>query len=240
MKKRTCKILGSIICNEEPALAEFIKVFLSNGDVYLFGGAVRTYLLEQSEMLKEEFFHKIRDLDFVFRGRNENRVIDLLKNSKYRFKENRFGGFKVQVSHIVNVDIWDIDNTWAFKNGGVMYRDEKDFLKTVFLNIDAGIYDLKKYKFYTKPLKAAFKKKELDIVLKNNPAAELNFLKALRYYKKYDMRTSKKFRFVLDRYVSENKNLVNDIYNAQMWHYGEVLFTRAEISSMIERLINHI
>lgn len=62
--------------------------------------------------------------------KNNNGLDDVLR--KYNTKINRFGGYKISFNDI-NVDIWRIENTWAFKNQKINNKkSQKKELKKFF------------------------------------------------------------------------------------------------------------
>ena len=122
--------------NYPPAFEVFSRL-IDIGDIYVMGGILREY--RDRGKIKD-----IRDADFSILIHDFdawNRLISEIPN-----KINRFGGYKFLCSGLV-VDVWNVKDTWAFKEGLVSVCNDDYFStlpQSVFLNIDSICYDLKR------------------------------------------------------------------------------------------------
>ena len=89
--------------------------------------------------------------------------LNFLQN--YHVEINRFGGLKILIDD-TEVDVWRIENTWAYRKGKVVAIDKVESLpKTVFLNMDGIVYDCKRNVWLDREYENAMKTKMLDVVL---------------------------------------------------------------------------
>ena len=96
-------------------------------------------------------------------------------------KYNQFGGIKICTPQI-NFDIWRLEDTRAFQQG-FMEAEERNLLKTVFLNIDAYAYHMNKKQYLDHCNENRFPT-EIDVVLEDWGCLEVNLLRALVYAQK--------------------------------------------------------
>ena len=74
------KVIDKIL-SEQP-LYLMLNEILSYANVYLFGGAVRNYL--------DDDFENVRDLDFVIDFKNNNYSLEKILTKNTKFKKNIF------------------------------------------------------------------------------------------------------------------------------------------------------
>lgn len=126
-------------------------------------------------------------------------------------------------------DIWDMNNTWAFKEKKVASAEE-NLTKTVYLSVDGIVFNYNKDVLYYNELNKSLKYKVLDVVLQENPQKELNLLRAMIFKKKYNLRYSIK---LIDEFKSMlllgEQKLVADLYNIQLSHYKEERLSECDI-----------
>ncbi|RPF50052.1 hypothetical protein [Aquisalibacillus elongatus] len=194
IKNRFFEILSS-----RPNANKLINNLMNNGELILFGGCIRDYF--------ENYFNVLpRDFDIVI----DNIDIDIesiLLNVDCNYRINKFGGFKIYVDGLT-FDMWDIQNTWAFKTEKVEYISSKDLNKTVFLNIDSLHYSLNSCFLLDEGFNKAFKRKEIDIVLSENPYPELNIAKAIRYKSKYKLKFSEDLNHYFQNWINNQENKI--------------------------------
>lgn len=150
---------------------------------FLCGGAVRSFLLCNNSIP--------RDLDiilgYVSRERLETLFPDHIKG------ETSLGGLKLQVKDW-SIDMWPIQDTWAFKEGKVMGKGFSDYPKITFLNIDAIAIQLfskrrQKREIYSKGFFEAIAERTIELNFEENPAPAECIVRALRI--------ASKFKFVI-------------------------------------------
>lgn len=86
-------------------LTDLLKI----GDLYVMGGALR-------EFRDGGCLANTRDLDIGVNIHREDLWLQLLQ--RYQHTLNHFDGCKFQCKDFT-VDVWDVKNTWAFKQGHV-------------------------------------------------------------------------------------------------------------------------
>src|ERR1700731_1245851 len=105
--------------------------------------------------------------------------------------KNRFGGVWLEIDG-VPIDMWAMENTWAFRKDFVVPLSFYTLTRTTFLNIDGIVADLTTgdelgIKIFAKDFLRALTDKILDINLYENPYPSLVAMKALRAAYRYDL-----------------------------------------------------
>lgn len=117
---------------------------------------------------------------------------------------------KINVDRLI-FDIWHVDQTWAFKENKVDYKELKDLNETVFFNIDAIFYNLTTQELVDKSYSTALETKKLDIVLKDNPLPDLNMTRAIVLSKKYKLAFSDQLNDYFESWLN-NHNTQKDAF----------------------------
>lgn len=152
------------------------------GSAYIVGGYFRDFLKSK----------KSRDLDIIIDLDND-KLLDIISESKCKYTINRHKGIKLKFENLV-VDMWSIENNWAFKNELVKLND-KDKLNSIakgcFYNFDSLVINLHSFNLNIQNYLSYLENKKLEILLKSpiyknlNPTIEANILRAF-YLKKID------------------------------------------------------
>ena len=215
-EKQFHNYLNKIFSKDEKML-EMISELNSNGRIFIFGGTVRNFF-ENGKI-----FQMPRDVDIVFKSENGNKKnLENIVLKYFEFSKNRFNGLKIK-SDELKIDIWNFEDTWAFSSGTVLPSTENfafELSKTVFLNIDAAVYDFGEKKFYIEEFEKIKKTKTLDILIEKNPLIELNLLRGLVLKKKYNLRFSKKMEKIFRKFISDNENYIQIFYNLFLLRYS--------------------
>lgn len=224
------KVIDKILSDKPICL--MINEILNCANVYLFGGAVRNYL--------DDDFENVRDLDFVVDFKKSNYSIDefLMKNTK--FKKNIFGGYKI-LSNDICIDMWEMKDTWAFKENKIS-GSVHNLTKSVFLNIDGIVYSMNDKDYINDCNQKYFeirKKNILDTVLEENPCVELNLLRALVLCKKYDMEFSNNLKNIFKIY-SNSETFMDYLMYLQLNHYGKQVLSSQCIKELMIKKLNII
>ncbi|MCQ4087804.1 hypothetical protein [Saccharibacillus sp. JS10] len=199
---------------------EFIEELSSVGDLLFFGGSIRDICFFPDEPPMP------RDFDIAIKFNDKKNFDSII--SKYNHKRNRFGGYKLQISNL-EFDIWDLENTWAFKNTS-LYPSEENLAKTVYLNIDGIVYNFNKEKLYDEVFRSTIEKSKLDINLERNPQIELNLLRALVFKEKYNLELSSNLKNVINDYLKDDAYaFVDNLYDLQTSHYNNSYFSKERI-----------
>ncbi|PCD06329.1 hypothetical protein CMV16_19360 [Peribacillus simplex] len=223
MSKLEGIIKDNLICllKEQSETLEFVEKLAETGELLFFGGAVRDVYIKNEQKIFP------RDFDIAIKFKNERKFYQLIE--EYEFKKNRFGGYKFKISGI-DFDIWDLNNTWAFKNTDLV-ASEENLARSVFLNIDGIVYNFNTGCLHAELLKETLKRSELDISLEENPHVELNLLRALVFKRKYNLDLSNKLKTVFKFYKerSNKDNLINNLFEVQLSHYKAEKLSRDEL-----------
>lgn len=209
-----------------PALELFEKL-IQMCDVYVMGGLLREY--KDNNCIKE-----LRDADFSVNIKDRNKWDQLVKDIPNIV--NRFGGHKFKCSGFI-IDVWDVNETWAFKNNIIEVAADEIFEylpQSVFLNVDALVYDLSNDKWNDDVYRQAMLKKEIDVVLERNPFVELNLLRAMILKRKYKMKYSEKLASIIWEYYSSKSDFVMELLETQFKRYGYQVLTKTAISQEID------
>lgn len=152
------------------------------GSAYIVGGYFRDFLNSKES----------RDLDLII-DLDNTKLLEIINESKCRYTINRHNGIKLQFKNLV-VDMWSIENNWAFKNELVKLND-KDKLNSIakgcFYNFDSLVINLHSFNLNIQNYLSYLENKKLDILLKSpiyknlNPTTEANIIRAF-YLKKID------------------------------------------------------
>tara|TARA_Y100000034_G_C6895883_1_gene412990 strand:- start:185 stop:955 length:771 start_codon:yes stop_codon:yes gene_type:complete len=152
------------------------------GSAYIVGGYFRDFLNSK----------KSRDLDIIIDLEND-KLLEIINDSKCKYTINRHKGIKLEFQNLV-VDMWSIENNWAFKNE-LVKLNEKDKLNSIakgcFYNYDSLVINLHSFNLNIQNYLSYVENSKLDILLKSpiyknlNPTTEANILRAF-YLKKVD------------------------------------------------------
>lgn len=150
------------------------------GSAYIVGGYLRDFLNSKES----------RDLDIIIDLEND-KLVEIIRQANCKYSINRHKGIKLQFENLV-VDMWSIENNWAFKNE-LVKLNEKDKLNSIakgcFYNYDSLVINLHTYNLNIHNYMSYVGNKKLDILLKSsiyknlNPTTEANILRAF-YLKK--------------------------------------------------------
>lgn len=183
-----------------PTALKFIKELEQKSNLLLFGGCIRDYYDNKFENIP-------RDFDIVLSNLEQD-LDSLLQNFNLIYERNKFGGYKIKIDDL-EFDIWEIQNTWAFKEKKVHYKELLDLNKTVFLNVDSIFYDLNRGLLFDQGFSNAITSRIIDIILTSNPYPELNLARALRYKYKYNLQFSQQLQNYFDKWL---ENFDNKVY----------------------------
>ena len=204
-----------------PAQILFEKL-VEIGDLYIIGVLLREYKDNNQ-------INSLRDADFSINIKHKEKWKKVIKDIPNQ--KNRFGGYKFNCSGFI-VDVWDVKETWAFRNK-IIDVDETEFFKylskSVFLNVDALIYDLSNNKWDDAIYLQAMEKNEIDIVLEKNPFIELNLLRSMILKRKYKMDYSKKLANMIYDYSKIDKSFVNKLLDIQDKRYRKIVLTKESV-----------
>lgn len=184
--------------DEEPALRTVLLELTVLGKLYVVGGFVRDFLTQK----------KSRDIDIIVDINNDN-LNKILESQNVTIQNNRHGGAKLILNNF-QLDIWSLNDNWAFKNE-LVSRNENDILNCIakgcFYNYDSLVVQLPRVRHYFQYYREFERTKVLDILQKKpiyknmNPTMEANVLRALYIIKKEDASISDNVRLYIQEAV---------------------------------------
>lgn len=226
------KSLDTIIFNyleNYPPSLELFRKLKHAGNLYLIGGVLREYR-DRGEL------RDLRDIDIIIDIRERSRWEEILET--HRPKKNSFGGYKLVCSALI-VDIWPLEETWAYREGYVVCKPEEyamNLPKTVFLNLDAIIYDFNKDIWYDEKYLDAMNSRVIDVVLEKNPWILLNIVRAMVLKKRYGMSFSDGLRKIIREQMNLEKDFTGRLLEIQEERYKKVILSGEEIEKELEEL----
>tara|TARA_R110001583_G_scaffold81974_1_gene218066 strand:+ start:1764 stop:2549 length:786 start_codon:yes stop_codon:yes gene_type:complete len=174
LRKRVARFFeyGNSNRNEVRGLVEAL---ISGYPVYVFGGMIRDICLEGIQGFKS-------DIDLVFDSSKKELEKIIAKYSIDNITPNKFGGYRIR-KNSWDVDIWCLEDTWAFREGFVKNDNIESLFETTLLTWDAAIYDIEARKLSVSPMFFEhLLKGKVDVVLSQNPneiGATVRILRAI-------------------------------------------------------------
>lgn len=212
-----------------PALDLFRKLEMY-GNFYLIGGVLR-------EFKDHQCIRDLRDIDIVMDTSEKEKCKNMLK--KYQPQINSFGGYKIFTPNLI-VDIWFLDETWAYWKKIVDCPPEKygeKLTDTVFLNIDGIAYDWKHEKWNAERYNEAMNSRVIDIVLDQNPQIKLNIIRAMVLRKRYDFAFSERMKAVIVEQIKVSDDLQQELFQIQHKRYNKDVLSLQEIGEELNRIL---
>lgn len=179
------------------------------GTAYIVGGYFRDFLLKR----------KSRDIDIIVDLPHDILLAKII-DSGISYEINRHKGIKLQLE-TKEVDIWAIENNWAFKQKLVKLNHEDKLLsiaKGCFYNYDALVINLHTFNFNIRYFTEFVSTRNLDILQekalykKLNPTIEANILRAFYIQKS----TGAKFSENTKEYLLKKIGQLNDHYDSSV------------------------
>lgn len=184
---------------KEPVLKKIIYEIFNYGTAYVVGGYFRDFLNNKES----------RDIDIIVDVK-DIKLIDIIKNIGCKYSQNRHKGIKIDLGETV-VDLWSLENNWAFKNGLVKLNDNdklRSIAKGCFFNYDSLVINLKDYKYNMEYFNDFLNNRELDILQKTNryknlnPTTEANIVRAFYIKEKCNIRFSNNLmKYIITRTI---------------------------------------
>lgn len=181
--KSRFKLHFSTELNRSPELKILLYEIFVYGSAYIVGGYLRDFINN----------NKSRDIDIIVDLDNKS-LSRIIQRSNIKYSINNHNGIKLQCKNI-EVDMWSIENNWAFKNE-LVKLNENDKLNSIargcFYNYDSLVINLHTFNLNVQNYKNFLSSKKLKILLKSpiyknlNPTTEANILRAF-YLKKTKM-----------------------------------------------------
>lgn len=138
---------------------DFLAAALPHGEIYLFGGVLRDLAFYGRNGFSS-------DVDIVVEG-------DWLNFVRYLeglgAKRNKFGGYRLSAGEWP-IDVWNAEETWAIRQGIVVYTGIEALTRTTVLNWDAILMNWRSKRFVcSNRYLDDLQDRSLHVVLENNP-----------------------------------------------------------------------
>lgn len=169
------------------AFKHLLYELLVDNTAYVIGGYLRDIVYEKES----------RDIDIIVSSSHYN-LIKAVKGSNIDYSINRHNGIKLHLGSF-DVDIWSIQNNWAFCSEVVKMNDN-DMLESIangcFYNYDALVINVQNRNMNVRHYNSWARNRTLDIIQKNsiykkeNPTTGANILRALYIHLKYGVELS--------------------------------------------------
>lgn len=211
---------------------KFYKLLEKSCDMYVIGGLLRDLYIYNT-------LDNIKDIDIVIEIKDSKNFDKLVKTYKPRI--NAFGGYKFKIDNII-FDIWELDNTWAYKSKTLDIETNKyieNLQYTVFLNIDSIVYDIQNNKLYKDAFDNCIETKTLDIILETNPEIDLNILRAIVYAKQYNLAYSNRLKSLIHKeYELKSFLFIERLIEIQYIRYGYEILSKEQLEHELENILN--
>jgi len=206
------------VLREYPDFYEFMMNLFISGTAYVVGGFVRDAINNK----------KSRDLDMIVSLSHVD-LENLLKKSRLHFSINRMLGIKIDLNGF-EVDIWTIDNNWAFRDS-VVKRNEEYILDNIsdgcFYNYDGLVVNVHTNNFRSNHYNDFVRESKLNIIQKSkyykakNPTIEANLLRAIYLNSFYGVDIAPNCMGYLDKIISQiaDKHNIQDRLNIYLNKY---------------------
>lgn len=199
----------NILC-AAPEFAEFDNSLQQlDAPTFLFGGFPR--LIARGGDPKTA-----RDIDIVV---HTDRLMLQASVKRWAARSTRFGGMHLRIGD-QRVDVWTLQDTWAFRQKKVAFSCTPDnLIRTVFLSIDALAIDVWRGAVFSDGYRESARRMQLDIVLRDNPYPALCVLRSLVFAQEYCMRPSRQLRRYIQAYL-RRETAFDELIQTQVAHYG--------------------
>ncbi|WP_287815125.1 hypothetical protein [Pseudomonas sp.] len=155
-------------------ILNFVRHLSAIGEVYVFGGLIRDIALFGGKEFNSDIDLVVEcsqvDLDYFFSA------CELLA------QRNKFGGYRTILDGW-SVDVWAVEETWAFKEGLVEYSGVESLLSTTVTTWESVLFSFRTRKIISSmDYLERISRGELDVVLVENPnrlGVLLKLLKAM-------------------------------------------------------------
>lgn len=205
--KKDFRLTFSNLLNSDISLKSLLfEIFASRGSAYIIGGFLRDIIQKKES----------RDIDIIV-DLSHDKLIECINEVNLKYCINRHNGIKINFKNI-QLDIWSIENNWAFKNNLVKLNDEnklESIAKGCFFNYDSLVINLHTLNMNIRNYINFLETNELDILQKKplykilNPTKEANILRSFYLRKLFNKKFSLNTRLYLLSKIAElrDKNL---------------------------------
>ncbi len=199
--------------------------------VYAFGGFPRDIFLRGTNA-------HFRDIDLVIEGIQINLFKDVFRD--YVIGENKFGGLKIKYKSLI-VDIWPLEQTWAFQQKHIESISFQNIEETTFLNFESILFEVnpsisRPRKIFYEGFYNLINSDVLEVNLEPNPFPDLNIVRALYAAKKFNLKIGPKLgEFIIENAKEFEEEHLYSIYKKKY----KIGFEIKELSETLLRIQQH-
>lgn len=204
-----------------PSFENLLAGIRSIGRVGLVGGAVRDWY----------FGRQPRDLDLAIDCDAEALHRLLAPQSSER---TRFGGYRWRTTGL-QVDLWALSQTWAFRAASTWHPSYEALPRTTFFNLDAAVVTLDSWELFEHRFVESLNTRILRINFKENPRPDMCAVRALVLSHRFGFEPDVELHAFLSQMFASGLDW-NRFNSLQISHYGGIiigpsLFERCRRSS---------
>lgn len=118
---------------ERDDVSTLVKDLSKNHHIIIFGGMLRDIILDGNRKFDSDV-----DIVIFFENKEHENLQSILHGRNYQI--NKFGGCRLNLGSW-DVDIWELESTWAFKNNLLPLTGLESIIETAFFNWDAIAFD---------------------------------------------------------------------------------------------------
>ena len=204
---------------------EILERISDESEVFILCGIIRDFFLNR--------LGSSRDFDFVFRHplRMNRLYWEYIHETSAEIRINSFNGIKLLANNRINVDFWQLDNTWGIHNRKIDVPTPNDLIDSVFFNFSAVTYDLNNRKFIFNEHFARFIQTQIiDIVYEENPNIPLCLFNLYYYPHTLGLKISDKARYWIGSHLNDTINFDK----VQIKHLDKIIYQQNEIMTYLK------
>jgi len=229
--------VGRFFCNhaswKDPLRTVISTIEDHKWPAVVFGGVVRDLLLFG-------LTEKPRDVDIVLDKVSKKELMDVFSEKVYR--TTRFGGLNLRTDGWL-IDLWPLEETWAFRGEAVTRIGFEQLPTTTFLNVEAVAIELttqrgRERRIYASGFFQAIRSKTIEVNFEPNPYPGLCIVRSLVMAARIGFMVGPE----LARYIAKNSQLftIDDLLGIQIAHYGKIRCGGDDLEAWLSAIQNHV
>ena len=212
------------------SLFEYIRD--KNYPAFLCGGAVRNMLLTNKSIP--------RDLDIILGYISKEQLENLFPNNIKG--KTSLGGLKLQVKDW-SIDVWPLQDTWAFRDGIFEGISFSDYPKITFLDIEAIAIQLfskgrKRREIYSNGFFESISKKTIELNFDENPAPAECIVRALHIANEYKFLIGPKLAHYIISHT--NRMEIEELVDIYKYRYKSIYINAERLHNCLNSLKTQI
>jgi hypothetical protein len=229
LRKRVSSFLTRKARGRERLAEALEQIGMVSDSAFFFGGFMRELLLHGGVV-------QPRDIDIVVSGAASEILYSQFKD--YVERRTRFGGLSLRVDGW-RIDLWPLEETWAFRSGLCGTPAFSRLPSTTFLNLEAIVVEVatrpgRERNLYSRGFFEALASKVLEVNLEPNPYPELAIVRSLVTAANLRFRIGPK---LLEYIVTRSEGISTDLFmQVQRSHYGKERRYERELSVWLRSL----